>query len=66
VAPGPPTVYVTDFADAMVSVIDGSTHTVTTTVPVGDSPDAVAVDPGTHIVYVTNYASRAVSVIKAR
>ena len=37
-----------------VSVIDGSTHTVTATVPVGKEPHGVAVDPGTHTVYVTN------------
>ena len=47
-------------------MIDGSTHTVTATVTVGDSPDAVGVDPGTRTVYVTNYADHTVSVFKAR
>ena len=57
VDPGTHTVYVTNRNDDTVSVIDGSTHTVTATVPVGKSPDGVAVDPGTHTVYVTNQLS---------
>jgi DNA-binding beta-propeller fold protein YncE len=47
-------------------VIDGSTHKVVATEPVGFNPDAVAVDPNTHNVYVTNYGDNAVSVFKAR
>ena len=35
-------------------MIDGSTRTVTATVPAGKSADGVAVDPGTHTVYVAN------------
>jgi len=48
-----------------VSVIDGSTRTVTATVPAGKYPQGVAVDPGTHTVYVTNLvgANNTVSVI---
>ena len=46
-----------------MSVIDGSTHTVTATVPVGKLPLGVAVDPGTHTVYVTNDEDDTVSVI---
>jgi DNA-binding beta-propeller fold protein YncE len=49
-----------------VSVIDGSSHAVTATVTVGDSPNAVAVDPSTHIAYVTNYLNHTLSVIKLR
>jgi DNA-binding beta-propeller fold protein YncE len=49
-----------------VSVIDGSTRTVTATVPAGKDPDGVAVDPGTHTVYVTHFADGTVSVIEAR
>ena len=37
-----------------MSVIDGPAHTVTATVPVGNGPGAVAVDPNTHTVYVTH------------
>ena len=46
------TVYVGDVWRRGVTVIDGSTHTVTATVPLGGSPDNIAVDPGTHTVYV--------------
>ena len=48
-------VYVThkgpDGNDGRVSMIDGSTRTITATVGVGDNPRAVAVDSGTHTVY---------------
>jgi DNA-binding beta-propeller fold protein YncE len=47
-------------------VIDGSTHKVIATEPVGYNPDAVAVDPETRTVYVTDYGDHIVSVIKAR
>jgi YVTN family beta-propeller protein len=49
VDPGTRTVYVTNvgLVDAdTVSVIDGSTRTVTAKVPVGKNPEGVAVDPG--------------------
>ena len=49
-----------------MSVIDGSTRTVTATVPVGKRPRGVAVDPGTHTVYVTNVGDSTVSVIESR
>ena len=51
---GSHTVYVTNYQDDTVSVIDGSTRTVTATVPVGKGPEGVAVDPGTRTVYVAN------------
>jgi YVTN family beta-propeller protein len=46
VDPGSRTVYVTNYDDKTVSVIDGSTRRVTGTVPVGGLPTGVAVDPG--------------------
>ena len=33
-------------------------HTVTATIPVGTSPDAVAADPAARTVYVANYSDR--------
>ena len=62
-------VYVTNFHDNTVSVINESgdvlthTGTVTATIPVGVEPSAVAVDPSTHNVYVTNSYDGTVSVI---
>jgi len=47
----------------VVTVIDGSTRTVTATVAVGKKPGAVAVDPDTHAVYVANSDDNTVSVI---
>lgn len=46
-------VYVANFGDHTVSVIDAKTHTVTATVQVGRWPNDVAVDSGTHTVYVS-------------
>jgi YVTN family beta-propeller protein len=46
-----------------VSVIDGATNTVTTTIGVGNAPVAVGVDPATNTAYVTNENDRSVSVI---
>jgi YVTN family beta-propeller protein len=62
------TVYVTNaHIDASsVSVVDGSTRTVSGTVPVGKHPLGVAVDPGTHTVYVTNSDDNWMSVIESR
>jgi YVTN family beta-propeller protein len=54
-------IYVADFVAHNVSVIDGTTHAVVATVPVGSDPDALAVD-GTDV-FVANYASQNTSVI---
>ena len=63
VNPSTNTVYVANYADNSVSVINGSTNTVTATVSVGSIPSAVAVNPSTNTVYVANYADKSVSVI---
>lgn len=57
------TVYVTRTSDHTVSVIDAKTRSVTATIPVGELPWAVAVDPNTRTVYVTNHGEDTVSVI---
>ena len=60
VDPGTHTAYVANGAgNNTVSVIDGSTRTVTATVRVGDLPEGVAVDLGTHTVYVVNWTATA-------
>jgi YVTN family beta-propeller protein len=63
VDPGTHTIYAPYHSDGTVSVINGSTRTVTATVPVGKDPEAVAVDPGTHTVYFANSGDGTVSVI---
>ena len=44
----------TNCGDDTVSVIKAATNTVTATVPVGNEPGGVAVDPSAGTVYVTN------------
>ena len=46
-----------------VSVIDPATNTVVATIPVGDSPYGVAINPTNGLVYVTNVHSNTVSVV---
>ena len=46
-----------------VSVINGATNTVTTTIGVGNAPGGVAVNPTTNTIYVANTSDRSVSVI---
>jgi YVTN family beta-propeller protein len=49
-------VYVTVPDGNSVSVMDGTTNTVVATVPVGESPTGVAVNPTTNLIYVTDAA----------
>lgn len=60
-----PYAYITNSGSNTVSVIDTQTNTVTATVPVGNSPDGVAVIPDGTKIYVTNSGSNTVSVIDA-
>ena len=57
------TVYVTNEGDGTVSVISGSTGTVTGTIPVGTGPRGVAVNTVTNTAYVANFFDNTVSVI---
>ncbi|HEY6352528.1 MAG TPA: YncE family protein [Candidatus Angelobacter sp.] len=50
-------------ASNSVSVIDTATNTVTATIPVGHSPQGVAVAPDSAHAYVTNFSDGTVSVI---
>ena len=63
VAIAAPFAYITNADSDNVSVLDISTNTVITTIPVGSSPRGVAVSPAGTRVYITNYVSNDVSVI---
>jgi len=56
-------IYVTNYHDDTVSVIDGSTNTVATIIGVGDAPLGVDVNPITNKVYVTLNIGNGVTVI---
>ncbi len=60
-----PFAYVANLVDNTVSVIDISTNLVVATVPVGNSPQAIAVTPNGQFAYVTNNGTNTVSVIDA-
>jgi YVTN family beta-propeller protein len=48
-------IYVTNYIDNTVSVIDGSTNIVIATIPVGLGPSGIGVNPITNKVYVANH-----------
>ncbi len=54
---------VTNSVDDSLSVIDTTTNTITTTVPVGHSPVSVAVSPNGAFAYVANLISDTMSVV---
>jgi YVTN family beta-propeller protein len=54
VDPSADNVYVANYFDNTVSVIDEATNAVTATIGVGNWPDAVGVDPSTHTAWVAN------------
>ena len=56
-------VFVANFFDNTVSVIDDTTNTVTATIPVGSSPRGIAYDSGKSEIFVSNSADNTVSVI---
>jgi YVTN family beta-propeller protein len=58
-----PIVYITDYTNDRVLVMDAVSHTVVATVPVGNAPQGVAVNPAGTRAYVTNTNSFDVSVI---
>jgi YVTN family beta-propeller protein len=57
--------YVTNEGSNTVSVINTGTNTVMATIPVGVTPEGVAVNPAGTLVYVANWNGRSVSVIDA-
>jgi YVTN family beta-propeller protein len=50
-------IYVTNYSDNTVSVIDGNTDSVIATVPVGTAPSGIGVNPSTNKIYVVNHNS---------
>jgi gliding motility-associated-like protein len=61
--PQPPLLYIPNFNDNNVSVIDANTYALITTVPVGTNPYNVMVSHDYNRVYVANQGSNTVSVI---
>ena len=56
-------IYVPNSSSNTVSVIDGSTNTVITTITVSTNPVGVGVNPATNRIYITNHGSNNVLVI---
>ena len=65
VSPDGSTVYVTNFQDDTLSIIQRATNTVTDTIPVGNGPLGLAVAPDGARVYIVNGFDDTVSVIAA-
>jgi len=63
IASVPNVIYVTNVGDNTVSVINGNTNTMVQTIPVGNGPVGVGVNPVTNMVYVSNLSNDTVSVI---
>ena len=55
-----------NYNDNSVSVINGSTNSVLTTIPVGNSPRGISVNPSTNMVYVANFNDNNVTVIDGK
>lgn len=56
-------VYVANYDDSTITVIDGLTNHVVTTIPVGSEPSGIVVNPVTNRIYVLNSNDYTVSVI---
>ncbi|MGD0478104.1 MAG: protease pro-enzyme activation domain-containing protein [Nitrososphaerales archaeon] len=56
-------IYVANYWDNTVSVINGKTNLVMETIDVGGGPSGIAVNPSTNRIYVANYWDYTVSVI---
>jgi len=51
------------FPGTTVSVIDGATNSVTSTITVKEEPDGIGINPNTNMIYVANRLDNSVSVI---
>jgi YVTN family beta-propeller protein len=63
VNPQPPRIYVVNYGDQTLSVIDFRTQRAIATLPVGEHPQAVALDPERNVVYVANVHGNSVTAI---
>jgi len=59
-------VYVANYDDNTVSVINASSDKEITRIPVGTDPTAVDVDPSTNTIYVADSVDNGVSIIDAK
>ena len=57
------TVYVANYGDDSVTVIDGAKRVAVATIPVGSHPQAIAVDSQNNLIYVANMHGNSVTVI---
>ena len=60
------TLYVANYGDNTVAIVNAKTGLITATLPVGDRPKAIAFDPERNLVYVANTAGNSVTVIDAK
>ena len=60
------TIYVANFYDGTVSVIDGNNNTKIDDIKVGGEPASIGVNDGTNTIYVANYEDGTVSVIDGK
>ena len=63
VNPGTNRIYLANFNNTVVTVVDGLTNSVITTVPTGTNPTAIAINSVTNKIYVANNGSNNVTVI---
>jgi YVTN family beta-propeller protein len=56
-------IYVVNYADQSITVIDGAANSVLATLPVGDHPQAVTVNEASNQIYVANVHGDSVTVI---
>ena len=65
ISPAGDRVFVTNYLDNSVSVIDTRTRTLSATIPVGVNPRGIATTPSGDAIYVTNVQDGTVSVINS-
>jgi YVTN family beta-propeller protein len=59
-------VYVSNYDNKTVSVIDGKTNTVTATIPIRGYPSDVSINPSTNLAYVTDQDNNTMYVLDGK